>query len=71
MSETPKRKRRRFQFSLRSLMIVVTVAALICATAVKLRTRLEKQDAEHQRMKRQLDEAGGLRPIIRDSAVVS
>jgi hypothetical protein len=36
-AEPPKRKRRWFQFSLRSLLVVVTLFSLVCACATRNR----------------------------------
>jgi hypothetical protein len=42
-AEPPKRTRRWFQFSLRSLLIVVTVAALVCALLSAVVSRLPNE----------------------------
>jgi hypothetical protein len=63
-SAVPMKKRLRLQFSLQTMFIVVTVAALLCAIAVKWRAVRDRREADYQRTKRAMEEGGGVRPIF-------
>ena len=47
-ADPPKRKRRWFQFSLRTLLVVVTVAAVKCAVCLPMLREWQRREAVRQ-----------------------
>ena len=49
-AEPPKRKRRWFQYSLRSLFVVVTAAGLLCPIGVRIVREWQERQPNHNSM---------------------